>query len=512
MRASEVVERDSRTRSTRDGHGGREQARSRPVSFRGRAFAPKIASFLVASVAAFGAAAVFAGDAHASGLYFSDRGVRPMGRAGAFVAGADDLGAIWYNPAGVADAGSAVLMDFGWLHFSNEYQRELRIVDADNTVRYVHSPNIKGTSPVLPIPTIAMSLVFGEKKEWTVAGGFIAPQVALASYPEFTDGQPSPARYTLGSFSGSLLGIPGAWIAYKPHPKLRLGVGLQALVGWFQTTVTFSASPQDRLLGAPEQPEYDAQSQMRVGLIIAPSANGGVIYEPDPHVRFGLALQAPMIVNSPATLKVRLPTSAAFDTANISGDRANVRFVLPAILRLGVEVRPVPALRVEVAYVREFWSAHKSIEVTPRDITMNGIVGAPPSVALPIITIPRGFIDSNSFRLGGEYALKLGEYTLDLRAGVSYETSAVPPAYLSLSSLDFDKALVSLGGSIHIGQHWRLDGTFAHLFATTTTVTPEEAQIPRINPLKGNAPLEAVNGGTYSAAADLIGVGLNYTF
>src|ERR1700691_3535901 len=43
---------------------------------------------------------VGAGEARASGLYFSDRGVRPLGRGGAFVAGADDLGAIWYNPAG----------------------------------------------------------------------------------------------------------------------------------------------------------------------------------------------------------------------------------------------------------------------------------------------------------------------------------------------------------------------------------------------------------------------------
>ena len=53
------------------------------------------------------------------GLYFTDRGVRPMGRAGAFVAGADDLGAIWYNPAGIADAGTSILFDASWLQFSS---------------------------------------------------------------------------------------------------------------------------------------------------------------------------------------------------------------------------------------------------------------------------------------------------------------------------------------------------------------------------------------------------------
>ena len=68
-----------------------------------------------------------AGDARAAGLYFSDRGVRPMGRAGAYVAGADDLGSIWYNPAGIADAGTSILVDFGWLALRpSSYTRQLQ--------------------------------------------------------------------------------------------------------------------------------------------------------------------------------------------------------------------------------------------------------------------------------------------------------------------------------------------------------------------------------------------------
>src|SRR2546422_3661748 len=84
----------------------------------------------------------FAADAPAAGLYFSDRGVRPMGRAGAFVAGADDLGAIWYNPAGLADAGTSVLVDFSWLRFNAEYTRELYVVDAQNNYQRFNSPKV----------------------------------------------------------------------------------------------------------------------------------------------------------------------------------------------------------------------------------------------------------------------------------------------------------------------------------------------------------------------------------
>ena len=37
--------------------------------------------------------------AQASTYYLSDVGIRAMGRGGAFVAGADDISAQWYNPS-----------------------------------------------------------------------------------------------------------------------------------------------------------------------------------------------------------------------------------------------------------------------------------------------------------------------------------------------------------------------------------------------------------------------------
>src|SRR5262249_35607125 len=50
-------------------------------------------------------------EAYAAGLFLAPRGVRPLGRAGAFVAGADDVHALTYNPAGLAFADKQVLVD-----------------------------------------------------------------------------------------------------------------------------------------------------------------------------------------------------------------------------------------------------------------------------------------------------------------------------------------------------------------------------------------------------------------
>jgi len=58
------------------------------------------------------------------GFYLAPRGVRPLGRGGAFVAGADDQNAAWYNPAGLAQAGSGVLIDLSYIGFLEQYTRQ----------------------------------------------------------------------------------------------------------------------------------------------------------------------------------------------------------------------------------------------------------------------------------------------------------------------------------------------------------------------------------------------------
>ncbi len=460
-----------------------------------------------------------ASSAHAGGLFTTDRGVRPLGRGGAFVAGADDLGAIWYNPAGLADAGSSVLVDFSWLNFSAEYSRSTNVTDAGGTVRTIDFPQVNGATPFLPIPTIAGSYNFGAQKEMTAAFGVFAPYTAIASYPQTLDGQPSPSRYSLVSLEGSALVVAGGYFAYKPIEQFRVGGGLQAMVGKFQSTVVFSATPSDRLISAPEDPSYDAFSRLDVGPIIAPSANFGMIAAPVKMLRLGLSGQLPFWVSSPARVDVRLPTAAPFDRARQEGSDAHVRFRLPPVVRFGAELRndfsDDSKLRVEATYVREFWSMHDSINIESENIRLYDITGFPSPFGVAPISLPRNFQDSNSFRLGGEYSLKnlIKDYWIDLRAGLSYETSAIATEWVSPLTYDANKVIGSAGGSVHIGEHWRMDAMGALVFLDGTSVDPAEAQVPRVNPVRGNpTDTEAINGGEYSARALVLGVGVNYKF
>lgn len=460
-----------------------------------------------------------ASTAGAAGLFTADRGVRPLGRGGAFVAGADDIGAIWYNPAGLADTGTTLYIDFAWLNFSSEYTRQTQVTDANGTVRTFKYPQVNGTTPFLPIPTIGGSFAFGKNKEFTIALGVLAPYTAIASYPLTVAGQPSPSRYSLVSLDGSALVVSGAYFAYKPIEQIRIGFGLQALVGTFKSRVVFSASPPDRVISSPEDPQYDSLSQLNVGPIVAPSGNFGIIAVPDKHVHIGASAQLPFLINAPATINVRLPTAAVFDKASQDGDKARVRFELPPVLRFGVEYRTEidddSDIRVEAAYVREFWSVHDSIDVRPENVKLFNITGFPSPFGVAPISLPRHFQDSNSFRLGGEYSTKkiFTSNRIDIRAGASYETSAIPQEWVSPLTYDANKIILGGGASLHAGEHWRLDAVGALVLLGSTTVTPAEAQVPRVNPVQGNpTKTESINGGDYSARAIILGVGAQYKF
>lgn len=474
---------------------------------------------LLLSLACGASTALIASGANAGGLYTADRGVRPLGRGGAFVAGADDLGAIWYNPAGLADAGTSALVDFSWLNFSSEYTRRTNVTDAGGTVRRVDFPQVKGTTPFLPIPTFAAAYNFGSEKQFTIAGGSFAPYTAVASYPLTVDGKPAPTRYSLVSLEGSALVIAGGYFAYKPIEQFRVGGGVQALVGKFQTTVVFSASPSDRLISAPEDPQYDAFSKLDVGMIVAPSANFGMIAAPFKNLRIGASAQLPFWVNAPAKITVKLPDAAPFDRARQEGSDAQVRFRLPPVIRAGIEYRTdiseESRLRIEAAFVREFWSVHDSIDVRPDNVKLYDITGFPSPFGVAPISLPRNFQDANSFRLGSEYSLKnlIRDYWIDLRAGVSYETSAIPPQWVSPLTYDANKLIGSAGGSVHVNEHWRMDAVASLVLLDGTTVDPSQAKVPRVNPVRGNpTKTEPINGGDYSARAIVLGVGVNYKF
>lgn len=453
--------------------------------------------------------------AHASGMYTSERGVRPMGRAGAFVAGADDLGSITYNPAGLADAGTSLLLDLAYVDVNTSFTRKANVTDSAGNPTTVTSPTANGTTPFVPIPTIAGSYATANGM-FTFAGGVYAPYAALSKYPTTVDGQPAGSRYSLVSLDGSLLATLGGYIAFKPIEQLRIGAGFEALVGQLQSNLIFSASPQDRLLAAPESPEYDANATLKTQTIVAPSGHFGVTVVPIEKLRVGLSFHLPYHIDTPADLKVTLPKASTFDNASQTGTGVRVKTDLPSTLRAGVEVRPNKDLRVEFSYVREFWNVQKALAIDPTTLQFTGITGFPSPFNVPAVSIPRNFQPANSFRIGGEATvvnMPESSFRLDVRAGLNYETSAIPDDYQSALTTDLSHVTMGLGVGFWPIKRFRLDAMYAHLFSFSVDVDPKTAGISAVNPLKGNPTVPIpINAGHYSSSTNVIGLGAAYKF
>ncbi len=456
--------------------------------------------------AALSAALVFEPAAQAAGFWLPGRGVRPMGRGGAFVAGVDDLHAVWYNPAGLASlAGEApevgdarrtrwsMLLDLALVSNSSTFHRDAGTVQEQPKVENGASPQV--------IPTLGVGHSFSDKLAGAVV--LIAPYAGLASFP--VEG---PQRYSAVNSDGTIIASLVVGAGYKVGKHLRLGATVQNLFVSYSSQIVISSCPSETIC-APEDPEFDAVGQIDQTGFFNPTASVGmqVAY---PKVRVGLSAQLPTWVRASGQMRVRLPSAAFFDGARMQGDSGETEFTLPPTLRAGVEARPTPAVRAEVAVDYEMWSMHDEIRVTPdariEDVPAVGTYDLSPQI------IKRNFENTLAVHAGVEAGLGK-QKNISVRGGYAFEQGAPPVEWLSPLTIDTSKHMLTLGGG------WRsasgklgLDAVFGYVLQPETKVT--NSQVRQITGIRQRDPADPappiVGNGTYTSSWLFFGVGVRY--
>lgn len=461
-------------------------------------------------------------NAEAGGLFLTDRGVRPAMRGFAFVAGADDPQAIWYNPAGLAWSDQQLLLDATVTFMRASFTR---VDDAGNTL----TPVDVSATP-LPIPMLAYSHPVND--EWTLGFGVHAPNAALLKWPRGVraDGSscdhtgddyedptcgPAPQRYSLYSLEGSAFLNVTAAVAWRPIPELSIGLGAHLLLGSFVGEVMTSAC-DGFLCSQPESPEWDSLVRFSLSPVIQPGFAFGITYDAG-LVRVGASMVYwPGAVSGDAKLDARLPSAALFEGARIDGDTARLELDLPLMLRGGVELRPTEGLRIEASLVWEHWSTQSAAKIEPKNVWIRDAV-AIGDYQLGDIDIPRNMNDVFSIRLGASLALADNRVVPSI--GVNYENSSFDDAYLTPLTLDSSKLVVSAGVSVQLTEGFWLDVAYAHVFLENRNVTnsmvgqPNPIRPPRnpdIPPNEGG--VSTIGNGRYTMEADMVGVGIRYQF
>jgi len=457
-----------------------------------------LSALLVAVAALAGATPALAG-----GMQLPTRGVRPSARAGAFVAGADDLGALWFNPAGLVHfAGGkekgSFLFDIAYVTQSVEYTR----IDSGGNPQQT----VKNDAPGMPIPTVALAFDLGDRM--VIGGGIYAPYAGLGRYPE--DG---PQRYSLIDLSETLLFIVEVAVGYRVTDKIRVGAGIQDMVFRMSSTLIFSGCPGETVC-APEDPEFDALSKVTQLSLFNPSAVFGAQIDFTPRVRAGAAFQLPFYISGSGKFETRMPSSGFYDNATVVGDRADVSFTLPPSLRVGLEVDPAERWRAELAASIEFWSVHDQFSIEPRDVRIEGAPGVG-TYELGALDIARNYKNSYSVNLGVE-GRPMASKPLTVLAGYAYETAAAPTEYLTVLTVDGNKHLLAAGLGYEFGK-LMVNATAGVALMGDRTVAAGQGRSQILTPIRDDPddpnPLRVyVNDGDYSSSWLFAGVGIGGAF
>lgn len=455
-------------------------------------------SLLLALAAAIGfVVASFPQPASAAGLYLPGRGVRPMGRAGAYVAaGEGDLNSIWYNPANIGPLDETSLMiDTGVIGTFSRFQRAQR--ERQNG-EFESFPEVSNQAPPRPDPQVLIGGPTGvDGLTW--AGGLFAPYAASQKLP-----RGGPQRYSLVDNSSSAIAFLGLSLAYEFNDSFRIGAGFQNAVSRFELTNVTSG--YTGLFGRPEDRDLDIQTKVTVEDFFAPTGNAGLWFAPGDHFQIALSAQLPArIFDRDADIQVRWGSHPVFDGAELSKNSVAGGIPLPFIGRAAFRYAGTD-FDVELTGVFEGWSSFDNITVEPKGMEVENVSGIG-AIPLAPLSIPKNWRDTFSVRLGGSYQVSP---PLTLRAGYTYEVGAVPGSYYTIFNPDGDKHVFG-SGLTYAWNDFELDFSAAYYAVENRNIA--NSKIRQINPIDAENELATVVGnGKYRTAHLIVGSGLTYRF
>lgn len=450
---------------------------------------------------------------HAGGLYLNPLGVEPTARGGARVAGVSSPHALWYNPAGIAYAKRQLLFDLNMPRVRASFTREM----PDGTM----DPTASARSTILPIPTLAYSDNFGLERFGFAVGLIIPPGYSL----DWPEGDRASQRYSILNADNSAIGSLALAAAYRPLEALSLGVALYLTAAQVGAEVAVSACDY-AFCSQPEAPEWQGRTRFLLGPVYTATAIFGARYDFE-RVRLGASVQIRSKFSGEADFAVELPDQAFFDGVRLTNEdgseelKAEMDFMLPTIVRVGVEVDVTRALSIELAATWENWAAQRNVNVRPvnvvaRDVPSVGDVRAQP------VELARNIQNVWALHLGGSHDLSQfmpEKQLLAVNAGAMLESSSFEPRDLSATTVDSDKLLLGLGASVEIARGVLLDVSYAHVFIKNQSVDDSRVLLPAaVRPLPvDNSPnvyevgdRPAIGNGDYTMEADIVGVGLRW--
>jgi long-subunit fatty acid transport protein len=497
------------------------------------------------------AALAFSSVALAEGGYYSGTlGAQAAGRAGAFSAKADDLSAVYHNPAGLANI-DGTLFELGNQASYNAYSfTRAPTVDYGHptspgtfpTVTFANVANGKPWQGIVPMLGVASKLGL---QNWTFALAAYAPpgignmSFPLAPYdaqnpPDLSKAQPDGQRYMMIDREAIFLKYVGS-LAWKYNDVFGLGASLEWIhVPRLRYTLIVDGTPFANA-DNPVYSDLDIKATMSGSSLFTFNAILGAWYRPAPSWVIALSGQVvPSEIVANGNLSVTPMNKAMGDLPlkrhGASANDVKVTLPLPLVARAAVRYRNLADnaerfdVELDVEYVT--WSRVKrwTIDTVVDGYALESQYSGMTNKINPI-TFERQWQDTIAVKLGGDYAAIPG--LLKLRAGGYYESAVTKPEY---TAVDFPTAFQfggAVGASLFVR---RFEIVAAYALKLHPTVHVSEGagrvyqQVPAsaceapyddpdyCNPNLHGHPGPVVNAGTYTASSHFLYLGILYRY
>jgi long-subunit fatty acid transport protein len=507
-----------------------------------------------ASIGGLGAL-FFALPAHATtGLDVPDSGALQVGRAGAWVARADDPIAAYMNPAAMSFQPSGISASVHLMIFEGCFARRGPGNEPVSPGSNLPGPGAEGgpedvcATGIFPNPQLAG--IIKATDELAIGLALVPPHaVGNVAWPETVEyerngqvrNQPAPNRY-LVTDQNALLIFPTISVSYAITPEFAVGAGFIWGIGTADfTTFTEALSPnaQDDFYAHQDvKANFTAADLFIPGFILGVDWRAGDYFDLGAWYRWSDSLrgassltltslyfkQAGEVNDSPCA------GQAADCNKTEAPDAGTLEFAIPMEAKLGVRfhypragAKEVPdwakgkknikdplsqeLFDIEANLTWAHNSALESIEIRFKEgIAVKGTPGSVPVNG----DIPHNWKDVLGIRLGGD--VNIIENLLALRAGGFFESKGVDDEYLNLDFHAGFKAGVSGGGTVRLGPV-DLHLAYQHVFYGTLDNGGEG----QVKALSGDATTDfrsrqAVNGGSYSASLNEVVLGGSVRF
>jgi long-subunit fatty acid transport protein len=470
-------------------------------------------------------------NALAGGLEVGDQGARASGRAGAFVAKADDPSAIEYNPAGLANMEGWEIYMGNRFGYANEQFTRAPTWDWSEAHTglpvYVTFDKVENEKPwQLLGPMVVLASDFGLKNWGFAVGAYGPPGISTQKYP-LDGGQ----RYMLTERDTKILyyNVSAAW---KYNDLFGLGFSLQ----WVDATrlkiglvVNGDNTPG---VVEPDHSAYDMKAEIEGADHIGISGIFGAWWRPRPYLQLAFSGRViPVNVNADCklsleALELNLEEPLTPTRDGVPDNDVTFSMTLPIQLRLGgryIHLKGGKELfDVELDVRYEMWSQMDKYVIDGKGLV---IELANQVVEVGEIVVRKNWQDTFSVRLGGDY--NVIQDRLALRAGGFFESAAEKEEFAYVDFFASHRLGGSAGASLMFGG-FDLSLSYTYVFEWPFAVSEKDGKIyqqapgspceaPYTDPLSCNEhyygqPSATANAGTYVSNYHFASISASYGF